>query len=234
MPPKANKKTGGNGGGRRSGGTAAKRYSRIPRALPLLAAPPHMRSAIMTYTHRYTMTESAAGAGASYFYRLNSVYDPNYTGTGSVAVPYNTWSSVYLNYKVRRATMRVSGTYSGAASSNCIVTLAPLAYQAVLPADANTWRLLPFSVTKHVSNAGDGGQNLVNLVATFDLARVCRITKQQYATDMDWSGQIGSNPSRTVFGGMLMQSVGSPSAGSFIASVAVTYDVEWFNPVPMQ
>lgn len=204
------------------------------RALPLLAAPPHMRSAIMTYTHTLEFVEAAVGAGASFWYRLNSVYDPNYTSTGSVAVPYNTWSAIYLNYKVRRVTMRVSGTFVGSSGSNCILTLAPLAYQAIVPSDPNTWRLLPFSVTKHVSNAADGGQNLVNLSATFDLAKVCRITKQQYAVDMDWSGQIGSNPSRTVFGGVLFQSVGSATVGRMYVSVALTFDVEWFNPVPMQ
>lgn len=193
-----------------------------------------MRSALLTYSTTAVLTESGAGAGATYFFRLNSVYDPDYTGVGTVAIPYNTWAGIYLNYKVRRATMRLTGTYSGSSGSSCVVTLAPVAYQAVVPTNVQTWRLLPYSVKKHGVHVGNGGQNLVAITATFDLAQVCRITKQQYAVDMDWSGQIGSNPSRVVFGGILFQPIGSLSPGSLIYSIDITYDVEWFNPVPMQ
>lgn len=188
----------------------------------------------MTYAAIYYITEAAAGSGATYWFRLNSVYDPDYSGTGTVAVPYNTWSGIYLNYKVRRATMRLSGTYNGSTGSCANVTIAPLAYQAVVPTNPNTWRILPYSNTKVVSMATNGGNSVAHLTSTFDLAQVCRITKQQYAIDMDWSGSIGSNPPRVVFGGVLFQPVGSTAAGTLTFTVNITYDVEWFNPVPMQ
>ena len=188
----------------------------------------------MTYASTYIISESSAGSGATYFFRLNSVYDPDYTGTGSVAIPYNTWSAIYLNYKVRRATVRVSGTYSGSSGSCANVSIAPVAYQAVVPSNANSWRLLPFAKTRVVSMSSNGGQNVVNLTSAYDLAKVCRITKQQYATDMDWSGQIGSNPTRAVFVGVMFQPIGSSTAGSLTFVINITYDVEWFNPVPMQ
>lgn len=230
MPPKANKTS------KRParGGRAKARGRRAGRALPLVAAPPHTRSALMTYASTHMITEASAGTGAAYWFRLNSVYDPDYSSTGTVAIPYNTWSAIYLNYKVRRSTMRVNGTYTGASGSCANVTVAPLAYQAVIPTNPNTWRLLPYAKTKVVSMATNGGQSVAAVTSAFDLAKVCRITKQQYAVDMDWSGVIGANPPRVIFGGVLFQPIGSTSAGSFTFTVNITYDVEWFNPVPMQ
>jgi hypothetical protein len=189
----------------------------------------------MTYGARLAITEGAAGSGASYWFRLNSPYDPDYTGVGTVAIPYNTWSALYLNYKVHRVTMRAAATYGlGTTNTFANITLAPLAYQAVLPVNNTTWKMLPFAVNRPISLANNGGQNIAKLSATWSLPAVARITQQQYDDELDWSGQVGSNPARVIFGGICFQPVGSAAAATMYCDVNITYEVEWFNPVPMQ
>jgi hypothetical protein len=189
----------------------------------------------MTYGTRLALPEAAAGVGTSYAFRLNSPYDPDYTGTGAVAIPYNTWAAVYLNYKVMRVTMRAAATYGlGTTNTFANVTLAPLAYQAVLPTNTTTWKMLPMAVNKAISLANNGGQNIAHLTATWPLHKVAKITKRQYTDEADWSGQVGANPARNLFGMICFQPVGSAVAATMYCDVNLTYEVEWFNPVPMQ
>ncbi len=214
---------------------ARKRRPGVPRTLPLLAAPPVARRVLMTYGTRLAIPESAAGVGATYFFRLNSPYDPDYTGVGTVAIPYNTWAAIYLNYKVNKVTMRAAATYGlGTTNTFANITLVPLAYQAVMPTNTTTWKMLPFAVNKAISLANNGGENIAHLTANWDLHKVARITKQQYDDEADWSGQVGSNPARVIFGGICFQPVGSAVAATMYCDINLTMEVEWFNPVPMQ
>lgn len=188
----------------------------------------------MTYYTKGSLSEAAAGVGAAYFFRLNSVYDPDASGVGSVAIPYNTWSALYLNYKVRRVTVRVMTQYDGAAGSMGRVTIAPVPYQPVVPANAATWVMLPQAHTQCLADATDGGKNVVEMVRSFDIHTAARVTKGQFENELDWSGQVGSNPARQVYLLLGVESVNSGSAGALKYSIYLTYEVEWFNPVPMQ
>jgi hypothetical protein len=80
----------------------------------------------MTFASSGGVAESAAGSGATYFYRLNSVYDPDATGVGASAIGYTTWAALYLNYKVHKVTVRVQGTVTGMSAgsfANVIIVL---------------------------------------------------------------------------------------------------------------
>lgn len=203
--------------------------------LPLVASPPRAASVLMSYTGKHASTEGAAGVGAAYFYRLNSVFDPDATGVGTVAIPYNTWAGLYLSYKVRRVTVRVQAQMTaGSATSFGRVTVAPVANQAVVPANPATWTMLPMATTKPVAINTQGGRNVITFTNSYDLASVAKVTKQQYANDMDFSGAVGSSPARQLYLLIGCESIGSAVVGSFAFAVYVTYDVEWFNPVPMQ
>ncbi len=189
----------------------------------------------MTYCSSISLAESAAGTGATYFFRANSVYDPDSSGVGTVAIPYNTWSALYLNYKVRRVTVRLSAVYSSAtANSFCQVTIAPVAGQAVVPSNANTWKMIPYARTRSITPNSNGGRNVATVTASYDLAKIAHLTSQQYSSDMDFSGAVGSNPLRQLFVGVLVQPVASAGIGTVVFQINLTYDVEWFNPVPMQ
>jgi hypothetical protein len=190
----------------------------------------------MTYSTSNSITEAAAGAGATTFFRLNSVYDPDASGVGTSAFGYATWAGMFLNYKVHTVTVRVQGTISAGTGPAAFgtVTLAPVPYQAVVPSNKLTWRTIPGATFKPVSSVTYGGPSLVNMTASYDLAKISRITKEQYQVDMDWSGSVGANPSRQIYLLLAVDSAGSSAAVNFWYNVQITYLVEWFNPVPVQ
>lgn len=188
----------------------------------------------MSYGDRRSVAEAAAGVGATYFYRMNSVYDPDSTGVGASAIPYATWSAVYLNYRVLKTTVRLSASWQGGSVGTFAnIIIAPLAFQAVLPTNTITWKMLPYAQYTPIS-LGTGGPCVAQLEATYLPWDVARITKPQYMDEADWTGQVGGNPARQNFIGVMFQPVGSGTVATMYFDINITYEVEWFNPIPMQ
>lgn len=219
-------------GGRPNGGQPAGPIRGKP--LPLVAQMPQTRRVLLSYSVSTLITEGAVGAGATYFYRLNSVYDPDASGVGTVAIGYNTFSALFLNYKVHKVTVRLQGTAAVGSGGGARVVIAPVANQAVVPANKQTWALIPGAKMAFLPPNANGGPTVARLMATYDNAAVARVTKAQYAIDMDWSGQVGSNPARQNYLLVAVDSVASGVAATLAYNLQITYEVEWFNPVPLQ
>lgn len=203
--------------------------------LPRVSVPPPTQRVLCTFAAQLAIAESAAGSGVNHFFRLNSLYDPDASGVGATAIGYNTWSALFLNYKVRRVTARIQGTVTGLSTGAfASVVVAPLAAQAVVPSNKQTWKLIPGARLVTVANNGVGGKNMVEVIAPMDNAKIARVTKEQYENDMDFSGQVGSNPSRQNYLMISLDSVGSSSVATLSFNIQITYETEWFNPVPLQ
>lgn len=218
-------------GKRRQRRTRGRALGQVPR----VSFVPSAKRITMTFSTTLTLAESAAGVGNYWFYRLNSVYDPDASGVGAVAVGYNTWAALFLNYKVSRVTARIDGIVYGLLTGGVgVVTVSPVPAQMVIPANKQTWRTIPGSVMRTVNDESLGGHNHFQVTRTYDLAHVAGVTNSQYKNDMDFSGSVGSNPARQLYLVVTVDSVGPSSACTLVANVALSYMVEWFNPTPMQ
>lgn len=204
------------------------------RALPRATFVPSSKTITMTYNSQLSITEGAAGLGGTYFYRLNSPYDPDASGVGASATGYSTWSALFLNYKVHRATARVRGVVTGMSTGFANVIIAPVPGQPVVPSGKQFWRSIRGNQLQTVVNMTAGGKNMANFTVTYDLAKAAGVTKEQYANDMDFSGTIASNPARQIWLLVATDSVNSSSVVTFTYDIDITYLVEWFNPIPMQ
>lgn len=215
-------------------GRQGRKGASAPRALPMLTAVPQSKRIVQTFSATNAITEPSAGAGFSYFYRLNSVYDPDSSGVGTTAGGYSTWASLFLNYKVRRVTVRFQGTAALSNNSMAQITLAPVPNQAVIPSNPRLWVTIPGAKALYTAPNVNGGKNVVEHTMNLDLAKVARVTRQQYETDMDFSGAVGSNPARQIYFFVSIAAVGSTTPATLYFALQITYEVEWFNPVPMQ
>lgn len=220
---------------------SSKRQSRksrrsATRNLPLVTYVPSSKSITMSYATATTLAESAAGVGVTWLYRLNSVFDPDFSGVGTSAIGYSTWSALFGSYKVRRATVRLQGTVNGmAAGGLATVVLAPLAGGSVVPSNKQTWKMMRGATMHIATNQSLGGNNTsFEITRTFDLPWAAAVTKAQYDNDMDFSGAVGSNPARAVYVVLGLDSAGSASVVTMTYNLQITYLVEWFNPIPMQ
>jgi hypothetical protein len=187
----------------------------------------------LTYSIGQTLSESAAGAGGTYFFRLNSPYDPDATGVGLSAFGYATWSAIYQNYRVLRSTIRLQGSATVASGGFANVTLAPTLNPTV-PANKATWKAIPFAQTRTLTPQVNGGVNTVRMTMSPPLHSVAHVTRSQFVTDYDYTGQVGSNPGRQIYLALGFDSINSATAGTLAFYIQITFEVEWFNPFPLQ
>jgi hypothetical protein len=205
--------------------------AKMPTMVKATTYPPSKRT-ILTYPSKLVLTESAANTGATYFYRINSVYDPDFTGVGGNALGFTYWNQLYSNYKVRRVVARLSANLSGASSAGLAeVCLVPVANNATLPSNSSTWSLRPGVRSQYLTLAG---RQPSSITATWDIPTVLGVTKAQYDDDMDFTGTTSSNPARQAFFAVTLNVCGSATAGSIAYFLYITYEVEWFNPIPLQ
>lgn len=204
--------------------------------LPCVVAPPSSMRSLLTYSKGFLLAESASGIGGSYAFRLNSPYDPDSSGVGSVATGFNQWLNFYRNYRVTKVTVRLRGQVAGgtSATSAAEVIMIPVALQAVIPSDAYLWKTLPHAKSQFITVASNGGKNVVDMQQTFDVADVLKVSKKQYAQDFDFTGSSTTNPERQAFVMVGVLGVGVTTAVTLAYTISLTYQVEWFNPIPLQ
>jgi len=224
--PKANKQ------GKRKSPKKSGGGMQLVRHLPCSSSFPSTMKVLMTYSQQNNITEAAASTGITYFYRLNSVFDPDFTGAGTTANGYTTFSPLFYTYRVRRATVRLLGTCTCSTSGFVDVVIAPLPV-SVITSNPLSWRSIPGSDRVAIAPTTNGGKNMVDLTRTYDMAKVMRLTKQQFDSDMDFAADISTNPVRPVFFLVSACSVGSGTVGAFSYTLDITYEVEWSRPIPL-
>jgi len=173
------------------------------------------------------ITEAAAGVGAYYVWRLNSIYDPDYTGTGNVASGYNEMSNLWGRYRVLRT--RVVINFANSSGGAQLVGLSA-GLNATIGATSRTWPVQPRTMCKISKGTVGGPYGCVHFDVTYDLAKVAGITKAQYKNENDYGGLFGSNPSANLF--LWTWVIGeSGNAESTLVDARIFYDVELYAPI---
>lgn len=215
-------------------GVAAPKGKRQPsRKLPMRYIPPSSRRATLTWSGGAISVESAASLGATHFYRLNGAYDVD-TNVGSTSTPgFAEYANFFANYRVWRTRVQVEGTASGSSSGAHIVALVPNSYTPTIPSATAAWLVQPMSVQRLFANVTSGGSNVLRLDQSFDLPRLARLTRAQYADDMDFTANTAAVPSRQMYVAVANYSLGSSTVATFVYQILVSMEIEFFNPITL-
>lgn len=88
--------------------TAANRYSRVPKAYVNQGIGfPAKQAATLKYVENLVMT-GTTGATVNHMFRLNSLYDPDYTSTGHSPIYFFQYMNIYNHYCVTGCKMTVT------------------------------------------------------------------------------------------------------------------------------
>jgi len=201
--------------------------------LPLATALPSTSKCLMTFSAQSTITEGAAAGGALYQYRLNGVYDPDFSGVGTTATGYTTYSAAFGFYRVLRATVRLTASATTTALTGFAdVILAPTAV-TVFTSSPTAWRSIPGAHRMQVVPLAQGGHNLVRATVSYDLHTIFRVTKQQYMIEDDYAAITGASPGLPAILNVMVVGVGSANPYSLTYTIDITYEVEWMKPTPL-
>ncbi len=211
----------------RGGPSNGSRGFDVKRGMPMtFSAYPAVNKSYLAFAQVRTLTEGGAGAGTYYQYRLNSIYDPDFSGAGSTAVGYTQMSNLFGSYRVTRTRikLRFSSLSSGVQTVGFVAGLNTtfIASYEKIAAEPNTW-------ARMLTNTS-GPNSMAELDCVLDLPKLCGITRRQYIDENDYSATFGNNPARNLY--LSLYTYGSSaSAQSVAVDVRLVFEVEFFQPL---
>lgn len=197
----------------------------VPRTLQIV--PPAFSKVFPAYVHYGTLTENAAKSGNFHTFRLNSLYDPDFTGVGGTAIGYTNLAAMYGLFRVRRVRIVLRGflTTTGTATIGLMTGLSST-YTSVI----SLWEAEPNCLSKIVQGNVGGARSIAEFDTTIDLPKVCGLRHGEFDLDQDFAHTVGTNPAKPVYLAVFV--VGnSSSIQTMNYSVRLVFETEVSNPL---
>lgn len=179
--------------------------------------------------HKYATSVNTLSGSGLYYFNLNSVYDPDRSGTGHQPYGHDTFATLYGQYRVIgcKYVVEVSSN-SATIQVGTLLSNDPYTYTAV-GGDFNELKENPRA--RFVTQA-PGGQ--VKRIAGYaSCASILGRTKSQYMADESTASIVGNNPTEAcILTVATATTAGVPQTGASLM-VMLEYIVEWFDPKPL-
>lgn len=172
-------------------------------------------------------SDSAWGTGIDYTFNLNSIYDPDLSGTGHQPLGRDQWSVFYNRYRV----FKVSYVITGTAMSGYQNTLAVLPNNsATLFTSPQIFAEQPRTIMKQIN--GNAGQVL--LKGSVYLPSIAGVSKKTYAGSDRYQSLMSSSPSEAMVlhVGHWSSLYGTQDVHGML-NINLVYHVELFDPIPV-
>jgi hypothetical protein len=178
----------------------------------------------MTYGRTFTFPTAAITMVLTTL-RLNSIYDPDYSGAGTSAASYSEASVIYGRYRVFEADVEVD---VGIDSGNSMQFLACASCDNTLGTDPN--RVL---AQRHVvSRAVMPGGNAVHHRMLIPIHKLYGVPKAQVMAEDDFAAPMGANPNNQLFLHLGFWNPGA-TVTTGIVSVRIVFKVKLSIPLLM-
>lgn len=178
----------------------------------------------MTYGRTFTFPTAALTMVLTTL-RLNSIYDPDFSGAGTSAAGYAEASAIYGRYRVYEVIVDLD---SGIDSGNSMQFLACASCDNTLGTDPN--RVL---AQRHAYAAAvmPGGTS-VSRRLVIPIHRLYGVPKQQVIDEDDYAAPMGANPNNQVFLHVGFWNPGATSTTGFVG-IRMTFKVRLSLPLMM-
>ncbi len=178
----------------------------------------------MSYATAFTFPAVAASSMQATVLRFNSVYDPDYTGTGTAVAGYAAASSLYGRYRVIKN--RAELTFLPL--TNTVTAFAVLSNDSTLGTDYGRLAAQRYTWTRGIVPGGQPAHHVLQAPIHKISGVLARTVKQ----DDTYASLIGTNPTNQVY-----LHVGAYNPNASTASLQVTVrlvlTVEWSLPIEM-
>lgn len=171
----------------------------------------------------YISFAPAAGSQTAYLFRGNSVYDPDFSGSGSVAGLYPQLSVLYNRYRVLSSKIMVDFCNTGTVPVRCMImasnnNTAPSAFYS------------PFQRHFAIGDCAPGGPISWKHVSSAETRAVLGVPKAQVMAEDDYAGIVGGNPNNVWYWMVIVYNP-APAAGQLTVTVRIDYTTIWSMPL---
>lgn len=196
--------------------------SAIPNSLYSTVAPQQMKVALK-YSSIYTITTTAGLSGDQKF-RLNSLFDSDYTSAGHQVRGHDQWAFIYEKYRVDTCKVEVIAGSTSTGGYISIVgnkSVASITDGSEPPESQN-------AITRPVQV---GATTIVT--KTFSIPALAGLLKRQYEGDDLNQALMGADPSNQWIGHVVFASSDLATSGVLNFMATITYYCSLFQPVQM-
>lgn len=183
----------------------------------------------MIAKHKYATSVQASTAGgsvATYLFNLNSMWDPDRTGTGHQPYGRDTYVTLYNRYRVIGCSYRIAVVPQDP-SLISQVAVVPSNSASIVYTDVATAREQPRC--KYIIQQPNSPQKFVS--GYVSIPSLMGRTKVQYMTDDNYQAQTGTSPSELALLNILAGSfTDAPLPETFWFNVELEFTCEWFDP----
>lgn len=179
-----------------------------------------------TVEFRYPVTlllgEAAPRAGFVWTFRINSIFDPDFTSTGNQPVGFDQFAALYGRYTVLRAHFEVIFSNVTSLPGRVGYYLTP---QSSYPSASDVWCVQPHGKSA-VAGALGSGKDTVTLRGSTSMFKELGVTRSQYMDDQDFSSTTSANPLRPLYLHVYVQGISPAGNASIYAAVKLAQVAE--------
>lgn len=169
---------------------------------------------------KYADTFQIPALGSVYRFNLNSIFDPNRTGTGHQPYGRDTFATLYNRYRVYKVTYAIS-VFNSSTSAKVAVCPANIEMGA-----STVSEIMENPMSKWIIQLPGGGQKV--LKGSVYLPALVGRTKEQYMADDRYQADVSASPIELAILNIFGQSIGDGSV-AIDACINLTYHVEFFD-----
>jgi len=207
----------------------------VPSALYGFSGIARKRKAILKYAGEVTLT--SAGVNVAHLFRLNSLFDPDYSATGHQPLAHDQWSQLYNRYTVLKSTIKATPIRD--ANTNVVPGLLRV---GILDSSGgvSTSAMTVAEDTRYTdwvhSGILGGGYSAGGKRGDFvrqevDMAKFFNVKDVTTAGDPDTYGSVfGANPADVCFGAVVVSSINGNTPGACNILVELEFEVEFHDP----
>lgn len=155
---------------------------------------------------------------SSYIFRGNSLFDPDYTGTGHQPRYFDQYSAVYDRYRVLSSKCEIE-MINGSPTAGAIFSLTPNTEILTFTAWEQAAEL-PLSISSEIMPVAS--RYPFRLKAQYSTTQVCGLLPNEMI-DEDWSALIGANPVQIWYWNVNTQSIDKSTNTQVSFRVRITY-----------
>jgi hypothetical protein len=184
---------------------------------------PAQKQVSMSYVSRHRLTTSTGSVSVQQF-RLNSLYDPDFTGAGHQPMGFDQWAAFYNHYVVLKCHYEVEFVDV----SNSVATQSTVAFHVSddtsIPTDLETLTELG----SQTAMASIYGPTVIS--GSVDVAAFFRRPKNTLTLDADLRAPVTTIPTDIVIGSLVSQTNSQASSGTIDAIVKLVFTSVFMEP----
>jgi hypothetical protein len=188
--------------------------------------PDRMR-AVLTYSQQYTLMLSNSASVARQQFSMNSLFDPDFTGTGAQPEFFDQLSALYNRYRCYGSAIKVTLIPFNAGSQINVPVAVVLVPTALSLASSSYEDAAGLPRAQNRISTGNMDYKNQTLVASHSISEILGVKDVEGADRLQ--ALITASPAEQALWAIVARTVDGVTATSLAVSVRITYDVEFFD-----